>query len=224
MYCKNCGKKVSDDANFCEYCGYTIRNFGEPVTEKKKSNKKKIIIIISVVVIVVIAAGIFWAWNSFVAGGASNREGAFKKTVQAVLDEDYEAYNMMCFPKEYEDDYYGFIMTEHGMSKEDDKMQLKEFMSGIKQDFNNENEANIVSVESLEVIEEKITKDELSDYVEYFANIGIIDDIYVMAAEKMDLKDDKGKIHSNMFSNFITYKIDGRWYGYILYSSIRKEM
>ena len=24
MYCKNCGNKVSDDANFCEHCGYRV--------------------------------------------------------------------------------------------------------------------------------------------------------------------------------------------------------
>ena len=218
MYCKNCGKKISDDASFCEYCGYAIGNSKEPVTEKKKTNRKKIIGIV-VVLVVTIAAGIFLVWNSVMVGGASNREEAFKKTLQACIDGEFEVVNRMSFPEKYEDDYYEFLMTEYGMSKEDDEIQMKTFISEFKKALNDENEANIISVENFDIIEEKITKDEIGGYIEYFANIGIIDDIYLMAAEKIDLKDDKGKIHSNIFSNFIAYKIDGRWYGYVFYST-----
>ena len=118
MYCKNCGKEVSNDDRFCEYCGYATGDSKETVTEKKKANRKKIIVIVAAALAVAIAVGIFLAWKSFMIGGASSREGAFKKMVQANIDEDYEALNMMTFPKKYEDEYFSFLMAEYGSTDE----------------------------------------------------------------------------------------------------------
>lgn len=35
MYCKNCGKQIENDSNFCMYCGTKVNNLG---SENKKAN------------------------------------------------------------------------------------------------------------------------------------------------------------------------------------------
>lgn len=45
MYCKYCGKKVSEKANFCSFCGHSLQNAEETTVEINnkymKGSKKK---------------------------------------------------------------------------------------------------------------------------------------------------------------------------------------
>ena len=54
--------------------------------------------------------------------------------------------------------------------------------------------------------------------VEYFLDIGIIDDMYGMVCDEMNLKDENGDIYEeHWMDSFVVYKIDGRWYVYLIY-------
>lgn len=72
MFCENCGKKIDDDAKFCEYCGDVINTptisnekseqsgiTSKKVSVKKEINKPLIITIIAVVIVLIVgSAGI----------------------------------------------------------------------------------------------------------------------------------------------------------------------
>ncbi len=67
MFCKNCGKEISDGAKFCKYCGNQIQHI--VLQEKEKPKKKHLflkisgIAVLAVVVLVLIDA---FASDSFV--------------------------------------------------------------------------------------------------------------------------------------------------------------
>ncbi len=71
MYCKNCGKEVSDDAQFCKYCGTKFiskekvngRVIAKEIeTEKKVKNKNAII---SLVLAIAALIGCMMPFSSF---------------------------------------------------------------------------------------------------------------------------------------------------------------
>ena len=101
---------------------------------------------------------------------------------------------------------------------------MKTFMSQWKLNLNNVHDANIVSVENVEISGEKMTEKDIDNtliertQVEYFLDIGIIDDMYGMVCDEMNLKDENGDIYEeHWMDSFVVYKIDGRWYVYLIY-------
>lgn len=41
MYCKNCGKQISDDSKFCQYCGEKQNTNEKLIIEKKSENQPR---------------------------------------------------------------------------------------------------------------------------------------------------------------------------------------
>ena len=63
MFCWKCGKEVSPDSKFCEYCG-SVLNHGQvenvaAIPPKKRKRKKVIISVIAAVLVVAIGVGGF---------------------------------------------------------------------------------------------------------------------------------------------------------------------
>lgn len=41
MYCKNCGKKINDNAKFCKYCGASVKDKSAPLASNNNKNNLK---------------------------------------------------------------------------------------------------------------------------------------------------------------------------------------
>lgn len=62
MFCKNCGKQIDDNANFCEYCGNSTSDnpimFASENNPASNKSKKKIIIISVISALILLIAGL----------------------------------------------------------------------------------------------------------------------------------------------------------------------
>ena len=66
-YCTNCGKKLNDDASFCQYCGHAINEGQSHSTTQKQNNKNispKIVIIVIVLTLAIVGFLVYWGINN----------------------------------------------------------------------------------------------------------------------------------------------------------------
>ena len=54
MFCKNCGKEIDDNSDFCNFCGSNLK---EENFQKRKKNKKPVIVIVILVLIIGLIIG-----------------------------------------------------------------------------------------------------------------------------------------------------------------------
>lgn len=59
MICRNCGKNISDDSRFCEFCGTKVTGGSETDKSGRKRAVAKIIIMAVVIALIITAVGIF---------------------------------------------------------------------------------------------------------------------------------------------------------------------
>ncbi len=101
MFCRNCGKNLSDNAKFCDGCGTRVDTAPAPASQPSisttpplKRNKKTLSILIgSVAAVVVIAVGIIVGVN--IAG--NKPEKIAEKFATAAITADPQAY-VNCMP------------------------------------------------------------------------------------------------------------------------------
>ena len=109
MYCKRCGRQISDNSKFCNNCGATIQNSfrqsntqkqfgrsvsyknGKKITYRNKPFKIKVVIIIAVIIIAnLMGRGVGWlianSWNSPDSMVKSFFETCENKDVDGMVD------------------------------------------------------------------------------------------------------------------------------------------
>ena len=83
MYCKHCGKEISDDAKFCDGCGKSLTVASASDDPKKKKKKKKHPILGTIIIII----GIFMFIGAF---GSSNEPQKVSSSSPAAVSDATE--------------------------------------------------------------------------------------------------------------------------------------
>lgn len=68
MYCPKCGKSISDDADFCQYCGKSLKESVQPSSTYAAASADNKRPIIFAIVGVLVIAGIIFAYNNILFG------------------------------------------------------------------------------------------------------------------------------------------------------------
>lgn len=86
-FCNNCGKKNSNNSNFCEECGNRLSSTNQvhKVEENNKPRNKNLIITIvsSIVVIVLLAGGLYWFFSN--SSSKEEKSEFMKKYTSAIM-------------------------------------------------------------------------------------------------------------------------------------------
>lgn len=65
MFCENCGKKLEENDQFCEHCGFEVK---KTIIENKKSKPRRRIWKIALVLILLVLVGVgVWQFNHYFA-------------------------------------------------------------------------------------------------------------------------------------------------------------
>lgn len=89
MYCRNCGKEIKDNTNFCEFCGYEVKRKNTEKTKVSsiKSQNKKPVIIGIVVGCILIIGCVF----CFETARVTAKNEALESAKYFMEEENYEA-------------------------------------------------------------------------------------------------------------------------------------
>ena len=68
MHCPKCGKSISDDADFCQYCGKSLKESVQPSSTYAAASADNKRPIIFAIVGVLVIAGIIFAYNNILFG------------------------------------------------------------------------------------------------------------------------------------------------------------
>lgn len=216
MYCKNCGRKISDEVKFCEYCGCVTECFS---SNKKSKKRRKCIVIISIIAVISIIGSAIFIWDRYMLGGAYSKEAVIEKQFYAILNQDSKSYCRMLIPQKYETDYYSFMTHEWGIRKEDDisslEIMFNNFQEGFEIPLKGTEIKNVKILETYKTTEENIDETYLEgSYIEYFLEIGIIEELYVVYCT-VSVKTPNGEDGIIAQDYWPVYKIGEKWYSEI---------
>ena len=106
MFCEKCGKEIPDGVKFCRYCGNNTEENGsenesggdstsdhgiDKGEHKVKKHKELLIIVIAIAVLALVAALIYLG-SRYMMGGEATPEKAIAKSIEALADGDYDAW------------------------------------------------------------------------------------------------------------------------------------
>lgn len=85
MYCKNCGKEISDDSRYCKYCGADMDGgFGESSGSREAAQSRKPLYIgIGIAVLVIVLLCVFFIVRSMSADKAADTAQSEMQSVQS---------------------------------------------------------------------------------------------------------------------------------------------
>ena len=64
MFCRKCGKELSEDAMFCQYCGQRLISNSGPVGPKTPKNKKAMYVVLAMMILAMAGIIIFFCFSS----------------------------------------------------------------------------------------------------------------------------------------------------------------
>lgn len=147
MYCRNCGKKMDDNAVFCRYCGVKIEDqdsnthretkeekYWNSKPGKEKSNKKKIppaiIGTAAVILVLVLLVSIFFKKR----GNQNSAEDVAVAAEKYMLEQDIDKYYSLLAPP-----YESYMVGSGSWYKdaEDFKQSLLEWDEGYRDEMIN---------------------------------------------------------------------------------------
>ena len=117
MFCWKCGKEVSPDSKFCEYCGSALNHGQEEnatdIPPKKGNGKKVIISVIAAVLVVTIGVGGFFGIKNLLGSSQEDKSSAnvdtqgmyliSEKTITYYSDEDSSEETTIKYNVEYDE-------------------------------------------------------------------------------------------------------------------------
>ena len=236
MFCEKCGKEIPDGVKFCRYCGNNTEGNGsenessgdstgdhgiDKGEHKVKKHKRLLIIMIAIAVLALVAASIY-VGSRYMMGGEATPEKAIAKSIEALADGDYDAWEKAA-NKDFVNDLYKSEDIDRSEFEEDYLLEYKWVTENILGNVKKIDDVYIRDKDALSDEElDELNNDELTGSNLQVEKFNYCYEVYItytdiygnQSSTEYEYYYDED---NEYYCEIQTYKIKGRWYAMVMW-------